>query len=84
MHPYVSLLMAEQRGADMRADAAAHRRVRAAKSSGSGPLRAQLSRPRDQKPQPDRCSNSADIELPVAGGWSVLRLRQPADARRRR
>jgi hypothetical protein len=50
VHPYVNMLIAEQRAADMRAAAAEHRRARAATASGgiwaraAGHVKAQRSR----------------------------------------
>ncbi|HTA11436.1 MAG TPA: hypothetical protein VK836_23150 [Streptosporangiaceae bacterium] len=71
MHPYLSMLVAEQRAADMRAAAAAHRLARAARSTrGASPRRqppAPSSTPRSGRPAAVGQGGSASARSSSAG-----------------
>jgi len=84
MHPYLSMLVAEQRAADMRAAAAAHRLARAARSTrGASPRRqppAPSSTPRSSSagPQPSYPASAERLgSRPVPA--AIAQLSRPDD-----
>jgi hypothetical protein len=69
VHPYVTKLISEQRAADMRAAAAAHRLARAAKAGNSASMRRSARQVPAQRPGPlhDRPAAVQLVPQRVAG-----------------